>query len=77
MSSEESDVDNERKEVLIVHPIPWLADTVNMFKHHLDTEAMKSKSPQSIRQMKNRVEGSPSSRTPPPVSGCHPDWIFQ
>jgi len=75
MSSEESDVDDQGKEFLIVHQIPWLSDTVNAFKYQLDAKALKLKSPQSIRQMKDRIEGSPSSR-PPPAPGCYPDWIF-
>jgi len=75
MSSEESDLDEEGKEILIVHQIPWLSDTVNTFKHTLDTQALKLKSPQSIRQMKKRIEGNLSSR-PPPAPGSYPDWIF-
>ena len=75
MSSEESDVDEEGKEILIVHQIPWLSDTVNTFKRTLDAQALKLKSPQSVRQMKKRIEGRQSSR-PPPAAGCYPDWIF-
>ena len=32
MSSEESDYDDDGKEILIIHQIPWLSDTVNTFK---------------------------------------------
>jgi len=72
MSSEESDVDEEEKEILIVHQI---LDTVNTFKRTLDAQALKLKSPQSIRQLKKCIEGRLSSR-PPPAAGCYLDWIF-
>ena len=74
MSSEESDYDDE-KEILIIHQIPWLSDAVNDFKQTLDAEALKSKSPQSIRQMKKRIEGSQSTR-PPPAPDSYPDWVL-
>jgi len=48
MSSEESNVDDKGKEFLIVHQIPWLSDTINAFKYHLDAKPLILKSPQRI-----------------------------
>ena len=74
MSSDESGC-NEDNEVIISHPLPWLSPRVIHFKSKLDEAALKEKSPQSKRQMKTRVEGSPSTR-PKPDDDTIPSWVF-
>ena len=76
MSTDESDIDDAGKEILVNHQLPWLSDTVNNFKQVLDQESMKGKSQQSLRQMKMRIEGSPSSRQQPADSQKYPAWVF-
>lgn len=66
MSSEESD-----EEVLKVHSLPWRAVTVGRMFHALDREAAKQRTPQSRRQMKERVVGVESSR---PASDTACTW---
>ena len=48
MSSEESDLNEE--EVLILCPLPWRAEKVDMLFHKLDEITLKAKSPQARRQ---------------------------
>ena len=74
MSTDESDLD-DGKEILVNHQLPWLSDTVNNFKQVLDQESLKGKSQQSLRQMKTRVEGSPSTRQQPETQK-YPAWGF-
>ena len=62
MSTDESDYADDGKEILVTHQLSWYSDTVNNFKQLLDQESMKGKSQQFIRQMKTRIEGSPSTR---------------
>ena len=76
MSSDESDCADDGKEILVNHQLPWLSDTVNNFKKLLDKENLKGKSPQSIRQMKTRIEGSPSTRQQPEPGAKYPTWVF-
>lgn len=78
MSSDESDVADDGKEILLTHKLPWLSDRVNSFKQILDQESMSGKSRQSIRQMKNRIEGSPSTRQQPEPAekSKYPPWVF-
>ena len=61
MSSDESG-EEDGEEVLIVHPIPWLSDSVAQFKHSLDQQILSAKKPQAKRQMKKRMLGCPSKR---------------
>ena len=72
MSSEESGEDDD-KEVIIVHPLPWLSDKVASFKAQIDLQVKKDKTPQARRQMKDRVIGSMSTRPRPPDSTL-PAW---
>lgn len=74
MSSEESSMDEE-EEVIKIHPLPWRASKVTRMFQHLDTEALKSKSPQSRRQRKRRVEGESSQRVQP-IDRNLPNWVF-
>ena len=55
MSSEESG-----GKMIVVHPIPWLAEEVNVFKKSLDDARYAAMTPQARRQMKTRInwEGS-------------------
>ena len=64
ISSEESEMD-DGEEVLTLHPIPWRSEKVDQMFSILDNEIMKSKSPQSQRQMKRRVEKRNSKRPVP------------
>jgi len=73
MSSDDSDCDDEGKEILVTRPLTWLSDSVQHFKRVLDEEIMKEKNPQSRRQMKGRVEGIRS----PPDPGKYPSWVLQ
>jgi hypothetical protein len=61
MSSEESDME-EGDDVIVVHPLPWLSQSVVQLKLTLDDQIKSSKSPQARRQMKKRLLGSPSKR---------------
>ena len=70
MSSEESDDDN-----LIVHSLPWRTDYVGQMIERIDKYCDKKKSPQSRRQMKSRLSGSPSSRPTP--SSDAPNWAVR
>ena len=74
MSSDESGQEGEQ-EVIISHPLPWLSANVGQFMRKLDEVALKAKSPRAIRQMKGRLEGSPSQR-PRPEEKDLPTWVF-
>ena len=67
MSSEESDMDGE-KEVLKVHSLPWRAVSVSRMFQALDKEAANQRTPQSRRQMKERVMGEESDRPAPEIT---------
>ena len=56
MSSEESGQE-EGEDVLIVHPLPWLSESVSKVKSSLDQQIVASKTPQSRRQTKKRLVG--------------------
>ena len=58
MSSEES-----KDESIVVHSIPWRSDCVNRMFDRIDSHSIGMKSPQARRQMKERVKGSPSTRS--------------
>ena len=73
MSSDNSCCD-DNDEYILVHPLPWLSAEVNEFKHKLDEEINKEKSPRARRQTKRRVIGSPSTR-PMPTQGV-PAWAL-
>lgn len=75
MSTDESDFDDAGREILVNHQLPWLSDAVNNFKQVLDQESIKGKSQQSLRQMKTRTEGSPSTRQQPD-SQKYPPWVL-
>ena len=77
MSSDDSDYDDEGKEILVTRPLPWLSDSVQHFKHLLDQEILRFKNPQSLRQMKKRVEGAVSTRDAPADSTRYPSWVLQ
>ena len=76
MSSDESDFDDDNNEILVNHKIPWLSQEVEDLKKLLDDHTLNAKSPQSIRQMKRRVPGSPSSRPLPENKENQPSWVF-
>lgn len=67
ISSEESGEEDE----IIVKSLPWRAPRVDAFFRSLDESSKNGKSPQSRRQMKNRVFGQHSTRPKP--SGI-PSW---
>lgn len=61
MSSEESGEDD----CIIVHPLPWRSSYVDKMFSKIDTYCKSKKSPQALRQMKERRIGSPSDRRKP------------
>ena len=71
VSSEESG----EEDTLIGRPLPWLSAREQQFKMKLDSEIQKNKTPLGRRQMKSRVQGTPSKR-PKPSSVDIPDWVF-
>lgn len=73
MSSDESG-EEEGEEILLVHALPWLSETVTQFKMSLDHEIISSRTPQARRQMKKRLTGCPSKR---PVFGNLPTWAIK
>ena len=73
MSSDESGED-EGKEVIIAHSLPWLSPNVQLFKKRLDEASFKEKSPQAKRMIKDRRVGNNSLRPKP--GGTVPSWVF-
>lgn len=73
MSSDESDME-EGDEVIVVHPLPWLSQSVVHFKMTLDEQIKSSKTPQSKRQTKKRLVGCPSKRC---VLDNFPPWAIK
>lgn len=73
MSSDESGNDDD-KEIIISHPLPWLSSSVQQFKKKLDDTSLKEKSPQAKRMIKGRVGGLFSSR---PKPDNFPSWVFK
>ena len=59
MSSEESG----QEDVIIVHPLPWLSESVAKVKSSLDQQIVASNTPQSRRQTKKRLVGCSSNRS--------------
>ena len=68
MSSKESGPDEE---TLIIWPLPWLSEKVEMFKNMLDNENEKGMNAQSKRQ---KIKGASSTR-PKPQKGS--GWMFK
>lgn len=73
MSSDESG-EEDGDEVLLVHPLPWLSETVVQFKASLDQQIVASKTPQAKRQMKKRLLGCSSNRG---VVDNLPSWALK
>ena len=69
ISSEESgeeDISNgEKRQVILVKPLPWRAAKVDRFFTQLDHKAQKNKSKQSKQQTLPRVVGARSARPKP------------
>lgn len=55
MSSEESDSEDPNNDDIIVKPLEWRSAIVNRFLAKLDDKIMETRSPQAIRQRKQRV----------------------
>ncbi len=72
MSSDESGMDDE-EEVIIVHALPSLSEAVKDLKSLLDQRIVAAKTPQAKRQMKRRMTGISSSRSP---SEDLPTWAL-
>lgn len=71
MSSEESDLENN--DLIVVKPISWRSERVSSFFRRLDTKVISTKSTQSKRQRKERIESSQiSTRLKPSLT--LPDW---
>ena len=73
VSSDESGCDEE-VDVIITKPLPWLSETVTVFKQALDLAAFQERTPLARRQTKGRRLGARSSR-PKPI-GDYPTWVF-
>ena len=73
MSTDESDVE-DGEEVLVVHPLPWLSETICDLKRALDQQIRMSKTPQAKRQMKKRLTGNDSTRSVPKEL---PSWALK
>jgi hypothetical protein len=71
MSSEESDEDD----AMVVHPLPWRSEYVNLMFKKIDEYCFAKKSPQARRQTKQRIIGSPSRRVAPGTT--EPVWAFK
>ena len=69
ISSEESgdeDIGNgEKRQVMLVKPLPWRSAKVDRFFNQLDHKAQKNKSKQSKQQTLPRVVGEHSTRPKP------------
>ena len=61
MSSEGSGEDDN----IIVHPLPWRTQYVNLMLDKIDKYCLSKKSPQAKRQMKVRIQGESSLRAKP------------
>ena len=75
ISSEESEMD-EDEEVLKVRSLSWRASRVTAMFERLDGEVSKSKTPQSKRQRKRRVNSGESSQRQQPADLNLPNWVF-
>lgn len=77
MSSEESEVEDDHEEVLIVKELPWRSQKVNRFFKNLDDKEQEHKTPQARRQAKKRVRDRDviSSRPVPSLADV-PCWVF-
>ena len=73
VSSDESGCD-EGVDVIITKPLPWLSETVTVFKQALDLAAFQERTPLARRQTKERRLGAPSSRPKP--NGDYPTRVF-
>ena len=67
MSSEESGDDD----TIVVHPLTWRSQYVKVMFQRIDAYNKNAKSPQARRQMKQRSNGSVSSRVSPSDA---PEW---
>ena len=74
MSSDESCTEGE-KDVLVTKRLPWQSHKVSAFKAKLDEATLSEKTPLAKRQMKERKQGTLSTR-PKPI-GDYPVWAFQ
>ena len=73
MSSEESGQEDDSP--IVVRPLPWHANRVDIFLGQLDGHIKEHKSPQARRQTEGRVVGA-VSRCPQPVGTDIPQWAF-
>ena len=73
MSSEDS-IEEDDKEMLVIKQLPWRGELVNKMFNELDMTAKKEKSPQGLRQQKQRKLGGTSSR---PVPSWAPEWALK
>lgn len=74
MSSEESEVDENGDDVVVVRPLPWRSSYCSRMFSKIDSYTYHKKSSQGKRQMKNRRVGEPSSRVLPTDINV-PDWV--
>ena len=73
VSSDESGCD-EGVDVIITMPLPWLSETVTVYKQALDLAVFQERTPLARRQTKESRLGASSSR-PKPI-GDYPTWVF-
>ena len=66
MSSEDSTHDEgEDNDSIVVHPLPWRAESVSNMFHKIDKFNNDRKSNHAKRMQKKRIDGSFSERQPP------------
>ena len=66
---------SEEENTIVVHPLPWLAEEVNIFKKGLGDSRYAVLTAQAGRQMNTRINGDISTRDKPNDSRVNA-WIL-
>lgn len=74
-SDEEDDGHGSKRQVVVIHQLPWRSGKANRLMKRLDSRAKSRMSNQSLKQMLPRVIGSPSKR-PKPTDFQDDFWGF-
>ena len=76
MSNEESDIDDNDEQILVIKRLPWRSEKVNHFIKSLDEKHQQRKTLQARRQEKRRVQDREVSSRPGPSLTDLPGWVF-
>ena len=76
MSSEKSAVDEEGRDITVIHPLPWRSKYCSNIFSMINKYVDKHRSTQGRRQLKRREHGSPSTRIIPPGNTL-PMWVVE